>query len=40
MMRIVIPAALSLTLGVQVIFSSFYLSLLQAQFRKLRGGKA
>jgi hypothetical protein len=40
MMRIVIPAALSLTLGVQVIFSSFYLSLLQAQFRRLRGGKA
>jgi glycosyltransferase involved in cell wall biosynthesis len=36
MMRIIIPAVLSLTLGIQVIFSSFYLSLLQIQLFKLR----
>ena len=36
MMRIIIPAVLSLTLGLQVIFSSFYLSLLQIQCRRLR----
>jgi glycosyltransferase involved in cell wall biosynthesis len=38
MMRIIVPAALSLSLGTQVIFSSFYLSLLQILNRKLRGG--
>lgn len=37
MMRVIIPAVLSLTLGTQVIFSSFYLNLLQVQFRKFRG---
>jgi hypothetical protein len=36
MMRIVIPAVLAMSLGSQVIFSSFYLNLLQVQFRKLR----
>ena len=36
-MRIIIPAVLALTLGLQVIFSSFYLGLLQLQFRKLQG---
>jgi hypothetical protein len=35
-MRVVIPAVVSLTLGLQVIFSSFYLSLLQIQRRKLQ----
>jgi glycosyltransferase involved in cell wall biosynthesis len=38
MMRVIIPAALSLSMGIQVVFSSFYLSLLQLQYRKLRGG--
>ena len=37
MMRIVIPAVMSLTLGIQVIFSSFYLSLLQALFGRSAG---
>jgi glycosyltransferase involved in cell wall biosynthesis len=36
MMRIVIPAVLALSLGSLVIFSSFYLNLLQVQFRKAR----
>jgi len=36
-MRIIIPAVLALTLGLQAIFSSFYLGLLQLQFRKLKG---
>jgi glycosyltransferase involved in cell wall biosynthesis len=40
MMRIVIPAVLSLTLGIQVIFSSFYLSLLQGIFGRSRGDQA
>jgi hypothetical protein len=40
MMRIVIPAVLSMTLGVQVIFSSFYLSLLQGLFGRSRKEKA
>ena len=35
-MRIIIPAALSMTLGCQLIFSSFYLNLLQIQFRKMK----
>jgi glycosyltransferase involved in cell wall biosynthesis len=34
-MRLVVPAMLSLTLGVQVMSSSFYLSLLQIQRKKL-----
>jgi glycosyltransferase involved in cell wall biosynthesis len=37
MMRIIIPAVLSITLGIQVIFSSFYLSLLQGLFGRSRG---
>jgi hypothetical protein len=36
MMRIIIPAVLSITLGIQVIFSSFYLSLLQGLFGRSR----
>jgi glycosyltransferase involved in cell wall biosynthesis len=39
-MRIVIPAVLSLTLGVQVMFSSFYLSLLQVQHRAMKERQA
>jgi glycosyltransferase involved in cell wall biosynthesis len=39
-MRIIIPAVLALTLGLQMIFSSFYLGLLQLQFRKLQGRRA
>lgn len=35
-MRMIIPSALALTLGAQVIFSICYLSLLKAPFRKLR----
>lgn len=35
-MRLVVPAALALTLGTQVVFASFYFSLLQVQCRKLR----
>lgn len=34
-MRLVVPAVLSLILGCQVVFSSFYFSLLQVQCRKL-----
>ena len=37
MMRIIVPAALSLTLGLQVAFPSFYLTLLQMHSRKLQG---
>jgi hypothetical protein len=33
-MRIVIPAVLALTLGIQIVFSSFYLGLLQTLFGK------
>jgi hypothetical protein len=40
MMRIIIPAVLSITLGIQVIFSSFYLSLLQELFGRSRGENA
>jgi hypothetical protein len=39
MMRIVIPAVLALSLGSQMVFSSFYLNLLQVQFRKLRSSE-
>jgi glycosyltransferase involved in cell wall biosynthesis len=37
MMRIIIPAVLSMTLGIQVIFSGFYLRLLQYLFGRSRG---
>ena len=39
MMRIVIPAVLSLTLGIQVISSSFTLGLLQGLFGKGVGAR-
>ncbi|HLL91245.1 MAG TPA: hypothetical protein VK324_18245, partial [Tepidisphaeraceae bacterium] len=40
MMRLVIPSVLSLTLGFQVVFSSFFFSLLQVQCRKLQNAAA
>ena len=40
MMRVIIPSVLALTLGLQLVFSSFYLGLLQLQFRKLKSSKS
>lgn len=40
MMRIIIPAVLSITLGIQVVFSSFYLCLLQGLFGRSHGEKS
>ena len=39
-LRVIIPAVLALTIGSQTIFSSFFLSMLQIQHRKLQGQPA